>query len=126
VAALPSESALAISTTSSDVGLTESAADLPAGDAPRTLEVWVNDGGGAAAFDLLRYGGNVRGGHGFEVTLGDNAASIVVTAGDGSVSAPNRRLPARLAPRRRTTVPPSRSNRMIRSSAAGRSSQRER
>jgi Concanavalin A-like lectin/glucanases superfamily len=85
--ALPSESDPGISTTAPGDAVTESGADLPAANTPRTLEAWVNNVGGASGFDLLRYG-DVAGGHGFEVQLAANASSISVTAGGTSVSAP--------------------------------------
>src|SRR5436190_12654437 len=69
-----------------DVALTQTGNALPAGSAARTLEAWVPYVCCNTAFDLFRYG-DVAGGHGFELTLGDNADTIRVTAGAATVSA---------------------------------------
>ena len=53
---------------------------LPAGNAARTFETWVDYGCCNGAFTLFQYG-DVAGGHGFSVSIGDSGGSISVTAG---------------------------------------------
>ena len=66
--------------------LIQSGDQLPAVNAARTFEAWVDYGCCNGAFTLFQYG-DVAGGHGFSVSIGDSGSSISVTAGGSSVSA---------------------------------------
>ena len=65
----------------------QSGDQLPDGDKARTLEAWLNYGCCNAAFTLMQYG-DVAGGNGFSVSIGDSGGSIAVSAGTATVSAP--------------------------------------
>jgi hypothetical protein len=60
---------------------------LPAADAPRTIEAWVDYTCCTVPYDIVAYG-DVAGGHGFAVGLTDSASAITVSAGSTQVSAP--------------------------------------
>ncbi|MEA2448775.1 MAG: hypothetical protein QOG63_707, partial [Thermoleophilaceae bacterium] len=85
--ALLSDSDTAVTSAAQGVIFNQSGDQLPNAATARTLEAWVDYGCCNNAFDLIRYG-DVAGGHGFEIAIGDAGATIGVTAGAASVSAP--------------------------------------
>ena len=66
--------------------LSQSGDSMPAGKSSRTFEAWVDYGCCNGAFSLFQYG-DLAGGNGFAVSIGDNGSSIVVTGGAATFSA---------------------------------------
>ena len=83
--ALASETDTGIVATARDVVLTQSGDQLPTGTASRTFEGWIDYVCCNAAYSLFHYG-DVAGGNGFSVVVGDNADSLVVQGGASSVT----------------------------------------
>jgi hypothetical protein len=83
--ALPGDQDAAVAASSRSQVLAQSGDLLPSGKNSRTLEAWVSYVCCNGAFTLMDYG-DIAGGHGFYVNVGDNGNTIVV--GDGSSTPP--------------------------------------